>query len=61
MFYRKKYRQAIDSAEMWRKLYFKSEAEKDEMAKDYQNTCDWLEEKYENLRRKDPFTFDKAE
>lgn len=57
MFYKKKYERAVDTAGAWRNLYFKSESEK----KDYKETCDWLVEKYEKLRKRDAFTFDKAE
>lgn len=64
MFYKKKYLQAVADLEFWKDLYNESEDrffELRQTKRKLQKTCDWLEKENAKLRRKDAFTFDKAE
>lgn len=64
MFYKKKYLQAVADLEHWKRLCNEIEDRFFELwqtKRKLQKTCDWLEKENARLRRKDAFTFDKAE
>ena len=64
MFYKKKFKKAADECEFWKNAYGQMQI-KEEKARYEVNKltllCNWLEEKNEKLRKRDAFTFDKAE
>lgn len=64
MSYKKKYKQAVAARNAWRNRCLKSDEEAAHLKSELnqlKDNCDWLEEKYEKLRKKDSSTFDKAE
>lgn len=64
MFYKKKYEQAVAERDAWKNTCFERDGKIIRLKRtirELSGSCDWLEKENEKLRKKDPFTFDKAE
>lgn len=64
LFYKKAYQQVVAERDYWQEACNKNSIKIKKMHSTIQKLkgmCDWLEKENEKLRKKDPFTFDKAE
>lgn len=64
MFYKKKYQQAVAERDAWRNFCYERDGKIIRLKRtirELSGSCDWLEKENAKLRRKDAFTFDKAE
>ena len=64
LFYKKAYEQAVAERDAWRNTCFKLDGKIIKLSRTIRElnaSCDWLEKENEKLRKRDAFTFDKAE